>query len=390
MVWFFFLFLLLSFSISFNSELDRLLRLALRENPKIKWYENKIKSFEFSAKFYQSLPNPYFGFSITSPSGRLLPYYYEPMSGYRISISQRFILPLKRYRLSQVERAKGELLREELLNFKKQLEVSLKVNYYRYQYSFLVEDELMKIVSFLKKLREKVREDYRYGRANLSEILFLDSQILSFEEELYGVLRERKRALYKIYSLVGKRVEVRREEPEVCSFPEYRLSPKVLVVASKRELERRKLSYYEVLHLPDFTFSSYLMLRVSRPSLLSLGILVSVPIYYKGRELMKVLESKERLLALSELLNYQERVSLFDYKSLREQRSELLREVKALEEEIRKKEEEIKAINLLYSYKKETLREVVRTYTSLFSLKLKLLKLKGEVDELCARASYYY
>jgi outer membrane protein TolC len=373
-----------------GSELDRLIEFAFRNNPKVKSYDNLKKSFEYRSKFSLSLPNPSLSFSLNNvETTKFLPRRENPMSGFVLFLSQRYILPAKRERSSLIFSERAEEIDFSKESYLKSLERDIKVLYWDFSYSFEMERILRDIEREIKSLIEITEEKYRYGKALLSDLILLRVELLKVQEKLAQARRIRETTLSRLYSLAGGRLKLEGSPLEALQFPEdfdpeknvtVRLFRKQLSVI-KRELERAKVEHY-----PDFLLSAGYMLRPDIPDLFTVRLGLTLPVWYGKRERMLVLEKKEKYTSkLFEIADVKLKVQ-GDFEALRSEYRINMEILQTIEKEIKEKKKEISALMIAYEYDRTDIREILRAYRILWGLEFEKARLLKVLNQTVAKA----
>ncbi len=201
------------FSLSKAGELESLIDYALKNSPRLKVYQSMIESTKHRETYSKSLPNPSLSVGLNNlPLNRPYPNKYEPMSNLSIGISQMYMLPIKREReaLMALKERLALLEEEELL--KRELIKDIKLSYLEWLYTFKREDVLNRIKREIDTLYKLAEENYKYGKTNLSDLLFLKGEQIKVESELEKVKLERESKKEELDYLVGKRFELKLAE----------------------------------------------------------------------------------------------------------------------------------------------------------------------------------
>ena len=375
---------------SWSGELERLIEFALKNNPGLKSYEKTASAFKHRAKFSESLPNPQLSFALNNlDTEKYFPNKKNPMSSFGLYISQKYVLPVKRAKSSDIfiQRSSEVLVRQE--KFKKELIKKLKVQYWEFSYSFEMERILRDIEGEIKALIDITEEKYRYGKALLSDLILLKVELMKVEERLAKARRIRETSLERIYALAGGEMELKGSELSTLDFlsefdPERNVDVKLMkeqLKVVKKEIDRAKVEHY-----PDLFLSAGYGIRPDIPNLITLRVGLTLPVWKSKREDMLVLEKKERYDSkLFELEDVKLRIkgeygALYDSYRIT---SEILNTV---EKEIEEKRKEIEALLIAYEYEKTDIRDILRAYRFLWSLEFDRAKLIKELNQIVAKA----
>ncbi len=387
------LFLIISSS-SNAGEVEELVRYALENSPVLKTYQNMKRSVQHKERYLKSLPNPSVSAGLVNlPLNRPYPSKYEPMSSFSIGVSQMYTLPIKREREAFVARAEVELLSRQEEVAKRELVRDIKLKYLEWLYAGKKEDLLKNILSEIRLLEKLTGENYKLGKASLSDLFSLSAEAIRVEREIKSLLEEGKLKKLELESLVGKRVELRGEEPNLEEFNLKELneekSPYLMAVLGdierlKAEVERRRVEY-----LPDFELMAEYMIRPGLDNMFSLRASMSLPLRRSMREDLMVLEKLEELRAKEQELERLKLQLRREINSLKVE-EERIRAVQRLTEELmREKERELKALEVSYSFGKAGLRDILRLHRELWELRMGLLELELSLKSLYIRAEVY-
>lgn len=378
------------FSLSKAGELENLIDYALKNSPRLKVYQSMIESTKYRETYSKSLPNPSLSVGLNNlPLNRPYPNKYEPMSSLSIGISQMYMLPIKREReaLMALKERLALLEEEELL--KRELIKDIKLSYLEWLYTFKREDVLNRIKREIDTLYKLAEENYKYGKANLSDLLFLKGEQIKVESELEKVKLERESKKEELDYLVGKRFELKGEEVYFKreEFPEVNLDENLYIKRLKAqreklvaEVERRKVEY-----LPDIELMAEYMIRPSMENMFSLRAGVSLPIWKSKREDLLVLEKLEEVKAKDWEIENTRLELRKTLNSLKIEYSRLKEILKWTEELIEEKEKEIKALELAYRYQKADLRDLLRLYRELWELEINRLDVELSIQKIWPR-----
>ncbi len=382
--------LLLLLGFGFGSELNMLVDFTLKNNPRLKSYENLKKAFSYRSKYSLSLPNPQIAVALNNiDTEKFFPRKENPMSGFGFYLSQKYVLPVKRERQSRIFDQKVSEVERMKEVYKKDLIRDVKVLYWEFAYSFEMERILRDIRREIESLIDITEEKFRYGKALLSDLIMLKVEMLKVEERIAEARRIREVALKKIYALAGGEVPLKGTKLVLQPFPQdfdpeknvkVRLTKETVEVL-KREIERAKVDHY-----PDLFLSAGYVIRPEIPNLLTFRLGATIPVWYETREKMLVLEKNERIRSkLLELEDIKLRVT-GDFRAL-ESTYKIKKEILAtVDREIEEKRKEIEALLIAYRYERTDIREILRAYRILWSLEFDRARLLKELNQTVAKA----
>ncbi|MFN4013577.1 MAG: TolC family protein [Aquificaceae bacterium] len=385
-----FFLILFFFCLSRAGELENLINYALKNSPRLKVYQSMIESTNYREKYSKSLPNPSLSIGLNNlPLNRPYPSKYEPMSSLSVGISQMYVLPIKREREALLALKERLALLEEEELLKRELIKDIKLSYLEWLYTFKKEDVLKRIKGEIDALYKLAEESYKYGRANLSDLLFLKGEQLKVEGEVEKVRLERDSKKEELDYLVGKSFELKGEEItfERESFPEVNLNESFYIKRLKAqrerlvaEVERRKVEY-----LPDLELMAEYMIRPSLENMFSIKVGVSLPLWKSKREDLLVLEKLEEVRAKDWEIENTRLELKRSLNSLRIEYKRLKEILKWTEELIEEKKREIKALELAYKYQKADLRDLLRLYRELWELEINKLDVELSIQKIWPR-----
>ena len=382
--------LLLLLGFGFGSELNMLVDFTLKNNPRLKSYENLKKAFSYRSKYSLSLPNPQIAVALNNiDTEKFFPRKENPMSGFGFYLSQKYVLPVKRERQSRIFDQKVSEVERMKEVYKKDLIRDVKVLYWEFAYSFEMERILRDIRREIESLIDITEEKFRYGKALLSDLIMLKVEMLKVDERIAEARRIREVALKKIYALAGGEVPLKGTKLVLQPFPQdfdpeknvkVRLTKETVEVL-KREIERAKVDHY-----PDLFLSAGYVIRPEIPNLLTFRLGATIPVWYETREKMLVLEKNERIRSkLLELEDIKLRVT-GDFRAL-ESTYKIKKEILAtVDREIEEKRKEIEALLIAYRYERTDIREILRAYRILWSLEFDRARLLKELNQTVAKA----
>ncbi len=375
-------------------ELEGLIDYALKNSPLLKSYTHMKKSKEYRERYLKSLPNPSFSVAFNNlPLNRPYPSKYEPMSSFSLGVSQMYVPAVKREREALVARAETELLglQEEVV--KRELIRDIKLRYLEWLYTHRKEELLRRILGEIRFLEKLTEEDYRLGKANLSDLLSLKAEALRVERDMKNLLEERRLLKLDLDSLVGKSFELRGEEPSIREVSleglDEEKTPYLRVVLGEIERLRAEIEKQKVAYLPDVDLMAEYMIRPGLDNMFSLRASISLPVRRSKREELMVLERLEELRAKEQELERRRLELRRDISALKVQ-EERIKELQNLTRKfIEEKERELKALELAYSFGKADFRDMLRLYRELWELRMNLLELDLSLKSLYIRAEVY-
>ncbi len=381
---------LLLLSLSKAGELETLIDYAIKNSPRLKAYQSMIESTKYREKYSKSLPNPSLLIGLNNlPLNRPYPNKYEPMSSLSVGISQMYMLPIKREREALVALKERLALLEEEELLKRELIRDIKLSYLEWLYTFKREDLLKRIGREIEALYKLAEENYKYGRANLSDLLFLKGEQIKVKGEIEKVKLERESKKEELDYLVGKSFELKGEEVDFKrkEFPEVNLDESIFIKRLKAqreklmaEVERRRVEY-----LPDIELMAEYMIRPSMENMFSLRAGVSLPVWKRKREDLLVLEKLEEVRAKDWEIESARLELKRTLNSLRIEYSRLKEVLSLLEKAIEEKKNEIKALELAYRYQRADLRDLLRLYRELWELEMNKLDVELSIQKVWPR-----
>lgn len=381
---------LILLKLSWSGELEELVEFALKNNPRIRSFDGIKLSTSYKRSFVESLPNPRLAFALKNlDTERYFPNKENPMSSFGISLSQTYVLPEKRRREAQIlsEKETEILLRKE--KYTKEVVKKIKVLYWEFAYTLQMERLLRDIEREVSSLLKITEERYRFGKALISDLILLKTQLLKVQEDLAQAKRLRSTSLERIYAIAGGRLELKGEELKVPEFLEgFEPERNVDIRLAKQEAQalRAEVERAKVEHYPDVSLSVEYEIRPDNPNLITLMVGIPLPIWRKRREDMLLLEKSE--LLSSKLLEVEEtrlRVE-GDFRSLEESYKVMKEQLSVVEKEIEEKRKEIEALLLAYRYERRELGDVLTAYRTLWSLELDRIRLLKELNQTVAEA----
>lgn len=368
-----FIFLLLIINFSFAKELEDLIDLALKNSPKVKQFDHKIKIYSLKENSSKSLPNPTFYFGLSNiPTSKLFVTQQEPMSSFLVGFSQRYTFPFKRELESSIYKSESKVSETEREILKREIIRDIKTNYYQWLFTFKKEEILKSIIKDLENLIVFAETNYKYGKANLSDILSLKTEHINIQKDLISLYNERKNIEEDIFNLVGKKVEFKQEDIKYQFEEKYDFSKSPYLeklIKEKETLENVKKKT-AVEYFPDIEFMAEYMFRPAISNLFSLKVGIDIPIWKKSKEDLLVLESQENIREKEKEINslyleIQKKVN--QLKNNINTTKQLLR---FTDEILKNKENEIKSVELNYKYGKSEFKDLVNIYKDIWEVKL--------------------
>ncbi len=377
-------------SFSFASQLQTLIDFAFKNNPRIESFERLKEGLRHRSKFSTALPNPQVFFALNNvDTENYFPTDKNPMSGFALSITQKYPLGVKRKKSSEIFLEKVKEVDSAKVKFLKDLEKELKILYWDYIFSFEKERIVKRIEVEVRGLLQIVEERYRFGKALLSDLILLKAELLKVEEKLHEAQLIRRSTLERIWGLAGGRIDLKEEPLVLVDIPENFVpenNPTVRILNAQLQVIKKEIERSKVEHLPDLFLSAGYTVRPDIPNLITLRIGATIPVWKKKREDLLVMEKQEFYKA--KMLEIEEAKLRIEgqFKALKEAYSKKLEILKTIEEEIKEKEKEIEALLLAYEYDMVDVRDILRAYRVLWDLRLKKAQVIRDANKLVAQA----
>ncbi len=385
-----FLLILCALSVSLSDELERLIEFTLKNNPKIKAFENMKKSLKARSKFSLSLPNPRVDFAFNNfDTEGLFPRRENPMGSYAFFISQTYPLKIKRERTSEIFLQKINEVDKKKEIYIKELIRDIKILYWDFSYSFEIENILNDIKKEIEFLIDITEEKFRFGDALLSDLILLKVELLKVQEKLKEARRLRETSLARIYALAGGRIELKGSPLKKVGFvEEFSEEESVYVELLKEELKtiKKEIERAKVEHYPDLFFTGSYMIRPELPDLFTFRIGLTIPVWKKMREDLLVLEKMELYRAKKHEIENMKLKVRGEYEAYRSSYSIYEEILKIIEKEIKEKEFEIDTLLIAYRYEKTDIREILRAYRILWNLRFERARIIKEINQIVAKA----
>ncbi len=371
-------------------ELEILIQKAFTNNKLIESYEYRKRAFLKKGKFYLSLPNPQLRFTLRNfdtevPIARK----ENPMSSYAFTFSQGYILKEKRERKYSIYEGKAGEVEARKEVFLRELKRDLSLFYYDFLLTLERERILKEILEDIKLLKNITEEKYSYGKALLSDLLLLKAEIIKTERAIERERATREELLSRIYALTYERVPLKGEKLILRTFPKF-FDPENSVYTNvlKKELDTimKEYRYAKVVHKPDFNFLFDYAVRPDLPDMFSVGVAITVPIWYEKRERFLVLEAKERIEAKKREIEDIKVKLREEFEGLKREYNLLKDTLDKIRKEIEVKKAEIGSLFIAYKYDRVDIREILRAYRILWKLKLDEVSLITYMNKLVVKA----
>ncbi len=367
------IFLLLVIKFSFANELDNLIDLALKNSPKIKQFDHKIRIYSLKENYSKSLPNPTFYFGLSNiPTSKLFVTQQEPMSSFLVGFSQSYTFPFKRQAESSIYKSEIEVSKIEREILKREIIRDLKVEYFQWLYTFKKEEILKSILKDLESLTAFAENDYKYGKANLSDILSLKTDNINIQKELVSLYNERKNIEEEIFNIVSEKVDLKQEDIKFQFEEKYDFSksPYLEKLIKEKEVLENIKKKTSLEYFPDIEFMAEYMIRPAMSDLFSLKVGINIPIWKKSKEDLLVLENQESIKEKEKEINslyleIQKKVN-----QLKNNINTAKQLLKLTDEILNNKEKEIKSIELNYKYGKSEFKDIIKVYKDIWEVKL--------------------
>ena len=383
-----FILLLLLVNTTMGGQLERLIDYAIKNSPRLSSYEGLILSRERMVDYSKSLENPKLSLGLNNlPVNKPYPTPTEPMSSFSIGFSQMWTLPVKRERESQVFQKEKEMIKARYEMEKRELIKDIKENYYKYQYTFKKEDLYKNLLRELELLEKLVEENYKLGRASLSEIISIRVKKKEIERLNVDLLRERNNLIQQIHYLTGGFGDVEREDVkprEETIYKGVQQNPAIREVETQIGTLRAEIDRAKVEYLPNVEFMAEYMFRPGQTDMFNLRVGLSLPLWKSRREDLLVLEKLDRLSSAMKTLEDTKLRVIKEINTLHSEHARNLEALKILRETEEEKLREIKALEDSYKYNKVDLRELLKAFLELWEIRL--MSLDRELELLLIEA----
>ncbi len=283
-------------------------RLVLNSNPSIKSLIDAYRAGTLKPKEVSTLPDPMVHFGLNNfPFSA--PTFSNPMTGEYLGISQLFITAGKLGLLGEIETIAASVLKEFVLERLNSLvtqvrSLVLDANYLNE--AIAITDENILILKDLLKMTEAA---YKTGKGLLQDVEKTKVWLTKMKDRKIEYIRRLNDILYDISRLTLSHIKsvpqvddlnnilvIKEIDPDrlfefaMNKRPAYRASV-LMVERQKKMLDLAKKEYY-----PDVSFGIRYTQRSRNPDFLSLNVALTLPVYYKTKQAVKV-ERMSKLLS---------------------------------------------------------------------------------------------
>ena len=300
--------------------LEKLIEEAVKNNPELKAFEERIHVFEEKPSQAESLDNPRLKLSIMNLPVDTFRFDQEAMTQKQISVMQKFPFPGKLGLRGDIAEEELETVKEEYKEKKNNIIKNVKVSYR----NFLFMDKSIDITeenrNLLREFLKIAETKYAVGKGIQQDVLKAQVELSKMTDRLI-ILRQKKRALEALLNnLLNRPVQMpftERGEIMQTSFDftfedlqKMAEESRPLLMTLEHQIKRFQFAHRlaEKGYYPDFDFGvSYGQrddaLKQERPDFFSTSVTIKIPLWYKTSESRKVAEEKANIRRITELYN---------------------------------------------------------------------------------------
>lgn len=202
---------------------DSLISEAISNNPQLKSLQYKITASEKRTESINTLPAPNFSVEFSQVPTSSISFINQSLSN-NVALSQMFPLGGKLNAMAEVER-KNTLVEENNYEiYKINLTAQVKMSYYTLWLIDRKIDVQKKNISLLNDLIKSTESLYYTNKINQADLLTLQSEIASYETQLFILEKQKEAEIYKLNKLLGRNLDS-KEVYAVTDFSVDILSP---------------------------------------------------------------------------------------------------------------------------------------------------------------------
>jgi outer membrane protein TolC len=295
-----------------NNIIDMLVEEAIKNNPELKTFEEKIQVFKEIPSQARSLDDPRLRLSILNLPVDTFRFNQEPMTQKQISIMQKFPFPGKLSLKGNMAEKELEIVREEYVDKKNNIIMQVEVIYQ----NLLFINKAIEITEENKNLlREFVKiaeTKYTVGKGIQQDVLKAQVELSKMIDQLILLEQKRQTAVARLNTLLNRPTQMLFTDIGQIKQTSFNLTfenlqkiaeeNRPVLIGLKHLIERYRFAYKlaEKDFYPDFDVGISYGQRddnptVERPDFFSGSITINIPLWYKTKESRKVAEEKAKV-----------------------------------------------------------------------------------------------
>lgn len=187
----------------FSQSVDSLVNEAVRNNPRLKSYQHKIRSAEYRAESAGYLPAPSLGIEFSEVPFGKYNLFNDALSN-SISLSQMFMLGGKLGAMQEVERKNALIKADDYESYKVSLTGQIKMSYYTLWLAERKKEIQDKTLGLYNDLLNSMSVLYTVNKVPQADLIILKTEIASLKTQLLALGRDRDAEVYKLNRFLGR------------------------------------------------------------------------------------------------------------------------------------------------------------------------------------------
>jgi len=317
----------------YKERLERLIEEAVKNNPELKAYEEKVRAYKERPAQAESLDDPRLKFSIVNVPVDSFRLNQEPMTQKQISIMQKFPFPGKLSLKGAMAEQELEIVKKEYLEKRNEIIKQVKVVYNNLSF-------IKKAIEITENNRELLKEfikiaetKYAVGKGLQQDVLKSQVELSRMIDRLISLRQKKQTMTARLNTLLNRPTQMPFEDVEEISQTGFNLTFEGLrqiavgnrpVLLGLRHLINRYRFAYRFAkkdYYPDFDVGIGYGQRddsstAERTDFVSAFVTVNIPLWYKTRESRKVAEEEANIRKATEQYNSMKNNLFFQIKDI--------------------------------------------------------------------------
>ncbi len=313
--------------------LGKLIEEALKNNPELKAFKEKIQVFKERPPQAKSLDDLRLRLSIMNLPVDTFRFNQEAMTQKQISIMQKFPFPGKLSLKGNMAEKELEIVKKEFADKKNNIIMKVKVAYQNILFIYKAIEITEGNRGLLREFVKIAETKYTVGKGIQQDVLKAQVELSKMIDRLILLEQKRQTAVARLNTLLNRPTQMPFTDIGQIKQGSFNLTFKDLqkiaeekrpvLIGLRHLIERYRLSYKlaEKDYYPDFDFAIGYgqrddSLKVERTDFLSGFVTINIPIWYKTKESRKVAEEKANMRKATEQYNSMKNEIFFQIKDI--------------------------------------------------------------------------
>lgn len=317
----------------YKERLSGLIEEAVKNNPELKAFEEKIRVYRERPSQAESLDDPRLKLSIVNVPLDTFSFNQEPMTQKQMTIMQKFPFPGKLALKGAMAGQELEIVKKEYMEKKNDIVKQVKVVYNNLSFINKAIEITENNKALLKEFIKIAETKYAVGKGLQQDVLKSQVELSRMIDRLISLRQKKQTAIARLNTLLNRPTQMPFEEIEEISQTGFNLTFEGLqqiavenrpVLLGLRHLINRYRFAYKFAkkdYYPDFDVGIGYGQRddgatVERTDFVSAFVTINIPLWYKTRESRKVAEEEANIRKATEQYNAMKNNLFFQIKDI--------------------------------------------------------------------------